>query len=338
MTLARTCGKDDAGTRATKGHSSTWDIVSYRPVGAHLRVLLIAAATFMPLAGTASSAREPLNQDADDVTVPVPVLDPAFKGTWHGPSRISLPGPGPSPGQSLANYFEALETGPRSPAPANVLVLGGSTGFHHDSISTAMASIHHWGQQTGAWHAELRTDFALVNAGGGGPMNAGFQPQGLGDFDAVIIVSAEGDWGLTTAQRASLLDFVSEAGKGLVVIHGGLAANRNWPEWIDMVGGEETGHPFNTLERPIMPFAVVNEDKDFPAVAALPSRFVLQDELYVVRNWSRDDVNVLLRLDESRLDFTGIEDQVPPDQDVPIAWSKTYGRGRVFASSIGHTR
>ena len=64
----------------------------------------------------------------------------------------------------------------------------------------------------------------------------------------------------------------------------------------------------------------------------------MQDELYVVRNWSRADVNVLLRLDESRLDFTGIEDQVPPDRDMPIAWAKTYGNGRVFASSIGHTR
>ena len=47
---------------------------------------------------------------------------------------------------------------------------------------------------------------------------------------------------------------------------------------------------------------------------------------------------MLLRLDETRLDFTGIEDQVPPDRDMPVAWSKTYGKGRVFASSIGHTR
>jgi uncharacterized protein len=260
------------------------------------------------------------------------------KGDWRGPARPSIPGPGPAPGQTLSDYFKNLKSGPRAPKPANILVLGGGSGFRHDSISTAMAAIQRWGTETGAWNAEIRTDFELVNAGGGEPMNAGFQPTGLADFDAVVVVSAEGEWPLDQKQKAAFLDFVRVQGKGLVVIHAGLAANRKWPEYIDMIGAEQTGHPFNTLERVVRPFPIVREDGSFPAVSALPVKFVKQDELYVVRNWSRSDVNVLLRLDESRLDFSGIEDQVPPSHDIPIAWSKTYGAGRVFASSIGHTR
>jgi uncharacterized protein len=260
------------------------------------------------------------------------------KGDWNGPDRSPIPGPGPSANQSLSDYFKSLKTGPRSPKLANILVLGGGDGFRHDSISTAMAAIQRWGMETGAWDAEIRTDFKLINAGGGEPMNAGFQPTGLADFDAVVVVSAEGEWPLDEKQKTAFLDFVRAQGKGLVVIHAGLAANRNWPEYIDMIGGEQTGHPFNTLQRVVRPFPIVREDGSFPAVAALPIRFVKQDELYVVRNWSRNDVNVLLRLDESRLDFSGIEDQVPPSRDIPIAWSKVYGNGRVFASSIGHTR
>jgi hypothetical protein len=27
---------------------------------------------------------------------------------------------------------------------------------------------------------------------------------------------------------------------------------------------------------------------------------------------------------------------VPPDHDIPVAWIKKYGKGRVFASSFGH--
>jgi len=262
----------------------------------------------------------------------------AFKGSWQGPSHASLPGPGPRPGQSLDDYFTNLKTGPRHPARAHVLVLGGSAGFHHDSISTAMAAIYRWGQETGDWDAELRTDFDLINTGGGKPMNSGFQPKGLADFDAIVIAGGEGNWALGPAQKAALLAFVRDRGKGLVVIHGGVAANRTWRDYVDMIGAEQTGHPFNTLERVVRPFAIIKEDGSFPAVAGLPDRFVKQDELYVVRNWNRDDINVLLRLDERTLDFRGIEDQVPPDHDMPIAWSKKYGQGRVFASSLGHTR
>ena len=263
---------------------------------------------------------------------------PAFKGDWQGPGSAKLPGPGPRPGQSLDDYFANLKTGPRTPRPAHILVLGGGSGFHHDSISAAMAAIYRWGQETGAWDAELKTDFALVNKRGGDPMNAGFQPKGLGDFDAVVIASAEGDWGLAPEQKAALISFVRDSGKGLVVIHAGIAANREWRDYVDMIGAEQTEHPFNTLEQVVRPFVIVKEDGSFPAVAALPRRFVKQDELYVVRNWSRKDVNVVLRLDEAQLDFRGIEDQVPPDRDMPVAWTKQYGRGRVFASSIGHTR
>ncbi|WP_212742890.1 ThuA domain-containing protein [Sphingomonas sp. 2SG] len=263
---------------------------------------------------------------------------PVFKGQWAGPGRPAIPGPGPQPGQSLEDYFEHLPTGQRTTSRPNILVLGGGAGFHHDSISTAMAAVLRWGQETGAWDAELRTDFTLLYAGGGGPMRAGFQPKGLGDFDAVVIAGGEGEWPLAPAQKAALLAFVHDRGKGIVVIHGGIAANRGWRDYIDMIGAEQTGHPFNTLDHVVRPFVLIREDGDFPATAALPRRFVKQDELYVVRNWSRADVDVLLRLDETTLDFTGIEDQVPPDRDLPIAWAKTYGRGRVFASSLGHTR
>jgi uncharacterized protein len=255
---------------------------------------------------------------------------PAFKGSWQGPTPTSAPAPrpaGPRPSQPAS----------RSPKPFHVLVLGGTRGFHHDSASAAMAAVYRWGKETGLWEAELMTDFTLVNGGGGEPMNAGFQPKGLRDFDAVVVANASGNWGLTADQKAALIAFVREQGKGLVVIHAGLDANHDWRDYVDMVGGEFVGHPFNT-GRPVVDFPLVNEDPAFPAVAHLAKRLRKQDELYILRNFDRREVDVLLRLDESKLDFASVEGQVPPDHDMAIAYAKTYGKGRVFASSFGHTK
>ncbi|RZT08197.1 hypothetical protein SAMN05216319_3393 [Duganella sp. CF402] len=266
-----------------------------------------------------------------------PVTPGVFKGTWAGPAVRTLPGPGPALGQTLEQYFADLKTGPRTPSRKHVLVLGGSRGFVHDSIPAAMAGVWKWGEDSGLWDADLHTDFVLINGGGGQAMHAGFQPKGLRDFDAVVVASAEGEWELSAAQRAAFLDFV-RSGKGLVVMHAGLSANHGWRDYIDMIGAEQVGHPFNTLEHPVVPFSLINENRNFPATAFLPATFVKQDELYTLRNWSRNDVEVLLSMDRSRMDMKAAGDEVPPDGDIPVTWIKHYGKGRVFASSLGHTK
>jgi type 1 glutamine amidotransferase len=170
-------------------------------------------------------------------------------------------------------------------------------------------------------------------------MKAGFQPKGLKDFDAVVVASASGDWHLSEEQKAALLAFVHDAGKGLVAVHAGIDANHEWRDYIDMVGGEFTGHPFNSPEHVLVSFPIINESREFPIVHHLPKEFRKQDEIYIVRNFARSDANVLLRLDASKLDYSvnpGLATQIPPDHDFPVAWTKRYGKGRVFASSIGH--
>jgi type 1 glutamine amidotransferase len=59
-------------------------------------------------------------------------------------------------------------------------------------------------------------------------------------------------------------------------------------------------------------------------------------EIYRPKEWSRDEVNVLLSLDPAKLNYAnpGIH---RTDHDFAVAWSKTYRKGRVFYSSFGHT-
>ena len=296
--------------------------------------LLVAIGAAFPGTSPYASA-EIQSVDKPSGTAPI---DAPFKGTWAGPDprKTKLPGPGPAKGQSLPDYFAHLKTGPRSPHRYHVLVLGGTRGFHHDSASAAMDMIYQQGRRTGLWDAELVTDFALITDKGGDEMNAGFQPKGLRDFDAVVVASASGDWNLEGAQKAAFLKFVRDDGKGVVVIHAGLDANHGWRDYIDMIGGEMTGHPFNTVDNVLLKFPLVNEDTRFPPVSHLPLHFSKQDELYVIKNWSRDDVDVVLRLDDSKLDLEAREGLIPPDHDMPIAWARRYGKGRIFASSVGH--
>jgi len=173
---------------------------------------------------------------------------------------------------------------PRKP---RVLILGAERGFHHESISDAMVAIAVLGQESGLFDAELRTDFDLINPRGGKKMRFGFIPEGLGDFDAVVLVNTTGEWGLGAEAKQALLGFVHDRGKGIVGVHGALDANYSWPEYTDMLGAGFGGHPLNTIDKPVVTFPLVNEGPDSPITRHWPRSFSAQNELYVPKAFSR---------------------------------------------------
>ena len=65
-------------------------------------------------------------------------------------------------------------------------------------------------------------------------------------------------------------------------------------KWVtNKVPGE--GETFNA--------PVIVEDQTFPAMRHLPMYLRLVDEMYSPREWSREKANVLMRLDETKLDY-----------------------------------
>lgn len=219
---------------------------------------------------------------------------------------------------------------PRKP---RVLVIGAVRGFPHESVSDAMTAFAVLGQESGVYDAELRTDFDLINAKGGDKMRFGFTPQGLGDFDALVLVNTTGEWGLSEEAKRALLGFVRDKGKAIIGVHGALDANYSWPDYAAMLGGGFGGHPLNTLDKPILNFPLVNEDATSPITRHWPTYFSQLNELYVPKGFSRKDTRVLLRINQDKME-TG----PAGTSDIPIAWTRRYGAGRVFYSSIGHTR
>jgi type 1 glutamine amidotransferase len=129
-----------------------------------------------------------------------------------------------------------------------------------------------------------------------------------------------------------MMSFIHDDGKGFVGIHAALDTNYKWPEYGEMIGGWFDQHPWFTFQAPI-----INEAPDFPAVRHFPHAFVKFDEIYQPKEWSRDKVNVLLSLDASKLDYSNNPRIHRTDHDFAVAWSKMYGKGRVFYSTLGHT-
>ena len=68
---------------------------------------------------------------------------------------------------------------------------------------------------------------------------------------------------------------------------------------------------------------------------AFPARFTIRDEIYQHKDFSRRKVHVLARLDGTKLDYTKPNIH-RADHDFPVAWSKMYGKGRVFYATFGH--
>jgi hypothetical protein len=208
-----------------------------------------------------------------------------------------------------------------------VLVIGQTKGFEHDSISATMVAVYEMGRDSGLWDTELRTDTELLTKK---PLaNNG---KNLNYFDLIVFASTTGELDMDAGQKADMLSFIHDDGKGFVGIHAALDTNYKWPEYGDMIGGWFDQHPWMTFEAPI-----VNEDPSFPAVRHFPHKFVKYDEIYQAKEWSRDKVNVLLSLDPNRLDYSNNPRVHRMDHDFAVAWSKMYGKGRVFYSTLGHT-
>ena len=199
----------------------------------------------------------------------------------------------------------------------------------HDSVSHALAVIERLGYESGLYDTYIRTDSNIISKHplmtDGKPASGG---PSLNTVDAIFFLGHR-DVPLDAQQKADLLSFVKEDGKGFVASHTAANAFESWPEFGEMLGARYDGHPWNTAVG-----SVINEDPGFPATKHFSPVFAFTDEFYQAREYSRDKIRVLLRLDASKMPSNPEVHRT--DGDFPLAWAKTYGKGRVFYSSLGH--
>ena len=225
-----------------------------------------------------------------------------------------------------------------------------SSGYHHDSASHTLATIERLGRETGDWVTIIRTDMRLLTKQ---PIE-GRNVRTLNDFDAIFYMG-EGPWNITDQQKADLLSFVHDDGKGFVAGHAGNGGHLLlWPEYAQMIAGNLVG------EFPSATLPIIVEDPNFPGMSGFPHEFSFKDQYTIVGpNYSRAVDDVIMRLDSSR--FPAVFSQLQPerdfgrptsseqfrgiftklaalraDGDFPIVWARHYGKGRVWYSTFGH--
>ena len=208
----------------------------------------------------------------------------------------------------------------------HILVIGQTKGFEHDSVSPAMAAIYTMGKESGLWDTEMRTDTELLTK-----KELTKNAKNLNYFDLIVFASTTGELDMDASQKQDMMSFIKENGKGFVGIHAALDTNYTWPEYGEMIDGWFDQHPWMRFNAPML-----NEQPDFPEVRHFPKLFVNYDEVYQPKAWSRNKVNVLLSLDTTKLDFSNNPRIHRTDHDFAVAWSKMYGKGGVFYSTLGH--
>ncbi len=223
----------------------------------------------------------------------------------------------------LAGFLFAQAPSGSQPHPKRVLFIGASQGFQHDSISYAAGTIWKLGHDSGLWDTYIRTDTQLITK-----KKLTANAKNLDYFDAIYFYCT-GDLDLDAEQKAALLAFVHDDGKGLIGGHTVTDCNQHWPEWVDMVGGIFINHPWHQKA------TLKVEDRSFPATAHFGPKLEITDEFYENKEFSRDRVRVLMSLDTSSVNMT-LPTIQRKDGDFALTWVRNYGKGRVFCSALGH--
>lgn len=214
----------------------------------------------------------------------------------------------------------AQSTHPRK----QLLAIGEQKGYRHEVVSHALATMERLGRESGLWDTTIRTDTEALTK-----KKLEYNAKNLNDFDAVLFFTA-GELEMDAQQKADFLSFIHDDGKGFVGVHSATITFTSWPEYGEMIGGYFDEHPWGTFDAPILV-----EDPAFPGMQQWPRSFVLRDEIYQIKDYSRDKVRVLMRLDPAKLDLKN-KNVHRTDGDFAVTWVKTYGKGRVFYSSLGH--
>jgi type 1 glutamine amidotransferase len=129
-----------------------------------------------------------------------------------------------------------------------------------------------------------------------------FSTENLKRYAAVMFYTT-GELPMSGAQKTALLDFV-RAGRGFLGVHSATDTFYTWPDYLDLVGGYFNGHPWHQA----VTIEVV--DPADPLVAFLGNFLQIED-----------------------LGKAGVHQRF---YGWPLAWTRSYGQGRVFYTALGH--
>lgn len=240
-------------------------------------------------------------------------------------------------------------------APKKLLFLTHAALYKHPSLQPAEEAVRSWGKAAGFDVTTLQGYAQESRA-----LDLSFlTPAYLAQFDGLMLMT-NGNLPLSLDQKRAVVDFVRN-GKAIVGVHCATLTLYDYPEFGEMLGGYYL--------RSIVPTTLVDsgkvgvlkvEDQQHPATRMLGSTWPINEEFYqfgtttwdasrpaenvsqvgrlpIPLAFSRDRVHVLLSLDTERTDLSDIAGPgLVKGGDYPQAWTRDFGKGRVFYTTLGH--
>lgn len=215
--------------------------------------------------------------------------------------------------------------------PRRLLIFTLNVGYGgHPSIAHANEAFTLMGKKTGAFETVVTNDPAV------------FQRDSLKHFDAVFFNNTVGNCFTNADLRQNLLEFITGGG-GLMGVHGTSVGFTRWPgaieDWQEfglMIGARGAAHKASDEH-----VWIKLDDRDHPVNRVFGGQdFDYRDEFFRFGEpYSRQRVRVLLSMDTAKTDMNAGPprgDVTRADNDYALAWIRSYGRGRVFYSTIAH--
>jgi type 1 glutamine amidotransferase len=249
--------------------------------------------------------------------------------------------------------ISSLAAHTQTPARKRLLFLTHAALYKHSSLAPAEAAVTNYGQ-TGGFDVTTLQGYAQDSA----KLDLSFLTAAyLDQFDGLMLMT-NGNLPLTDIQKRLIVDFVRN-GKALVGVHCASLTLYDYPEFGEVLGGyyRRSIVPTNLVGQKIGVLKV--EDPSHPATKMMGGSWPVAEEFYqfgtaiwdaskpteqisqvgrlhIPMAFSRDRVHVLLSLDTEKTDLSGLGPEIVKGGDYPQAWSRTFGSGRSFYTSLGH--
>jgi type 1 glutamine amidotransferase len=190
-----------------------------------------------------------------------------------------------------------------------------TAGFRHDSIPAAETALQVIGAESGLYQTEFCRTADEVGTR--------LTPAALASVDAVFFANTTGDLGIPDV--SAFLAWIA-GGKAFLGAHSASDTYHESQAYLEMLGGEFQTHGS------IVEAELRINDAAHPSVAHLSPRVRLTDEWYRFRLMGAGRT-VLLSFDRNPPDGIGTAGDAV---DLPLAWHKPFGSGRVFYTALGH--
>jgi hypothetical protein len=190
-----------------------------------------------------------------------------------------------------------------------------SKGYHHESVELSKQIVKEIGEKSGAFDSTVTEDVGA------------FTKENLKNYDAVMFYTT-GELPMTEEEENAFVDFI-RSGHGFVGVHSATDTFYTWATYGDIIGGWFNNHPWHQL----VTIDVVDPKSNL--VGFLGNSFQINDEIYQISDFKAETSHVLLQLDPKSVD-TKKEGVRVRYYGWPVAWTRMFGKGRVYYNSLGH--